>query len=765
MIQKLILENWRSHKHTEIEFTKGTNVIVGQMGSGKTSLMDAICFAFYGTFPSLQAKKIKLDEVIKNKPTQEQKSKVKLFFNLNDTNYSIKREIELGKGTTAEIRKEGIEIAGPQSKRVTEEVSRILQVNYELYSRAVYAEQNNIDYFLEITKSQRKQKIDELLQISKFEKAKKTLNQVTNRLKERVKEKEESKISEEEVIEIPSLEKSLREKEQEEREEEKKLETAEEKREKLKREHEEIKSKKEQYEEKTRFLTEFKAKKEYAEKQLQERSKPESSEEEARKKYEKVKQEKEETKAKKELNEKLSKEKEMLEARISLSSKKEKELSLKIAQIILPENISEIKKQKEEAIKNYQEELNSIKASISSKKESIEEVEKTIEEVNSNEKCPVCESKLTPEKKNEIIAIKREKIKKAEEENSKNEAKKEAIRKQIEELEKEIIEIKAEEKKMMQKAFYEEEIKKAVDSRKSSEEKLKEIQQELSKIEIKKDYEELVEEEQKLKKEIEYFELKKEIEKLASLIEKTAQEAEAVNYDKEKENKVSEELKKTETEIALINQKQSSLKALVDEKKKRLEGLLRIRKEAEVNKKQADYLKKQIESFYLLQNVLQNTQNRLREEFIESTNLALDNIWNKIYPYKDYKELKLQIDDSGDYLLMLRTTGNKWVSADGITSGGERSSASLALRIAFSLVLTKNLSWLVLDEPTHNLDKQAINELAATLREHLPSLVEQIFLITHETELEKASTKNIYKLERNKEAEEETRIIVEQVSD
>ena len=201
MIQKLILENWRSHSHSELEFDKGTNVIVGTMGAGKTSVTDAICFAFFGTFPSLQSRKIKLDEIIKNKPNQEQKTKVMLYFKIKDEEYSIKREIELGKGTTvSELRKEGLLIEGPQNQRTTERITKLLQVDYELFSRAVYAEQNNIDYFLEIPKSQRKQKIDELLRISKFENARKNLNTLTNRLNERIKEKKSREIPQEEFF-------------------------------------------------------------------------------------------------------------------------------------------------------------------------------------------------------------------------------------------------------------------------------------------------------------------------------------------------------------------------------------------------------------------------------------------------------------------------------------------------------------------------------------------------------------------------------------
>jgi DNA repair exonuclease SbcCD ATPase subunit len=78
------------------------------------------------------------------------------------------------------------------------------------------------------------------------------------------------------------------------------------------------------------------------------------------------------------------------------------------------------------------------------------------------------------------------------------------------------------------------------------------------------------------------------------------------------------------------------------------------------------------------------------------------------------------------------------------------------MRVAFSLVLAKNLSWIILDEPTHNLDSNSIKELTEILRNHLPSIVEQVFVITHEKEMEKAATGKIYLLTRNKESFEAT---------
>ena len=54
-------------------------------------------------------------------------------------------------------------------------------------------------------------------------------------------------------------------------------------------------------------------------------------------------------------------------------------------------------------------------------------------------------------------------------------------------------------------------------------------------------------------------------------------------------------------------------------------------------------------------------------------------IWNELYPYGDFSGVRLTIDK--DYVLQLKGSDG-WISVEGVASGGERSLACLALRIA-----------------------------------------------------------------------------------
>lgn len=55
LIHSLTLENVKSYTLTSVEFTRGTNAIVGDNGSGKTTILEAIGFALFDHLPYTQA--------------------------------------------------------------------------------------------------------------------------------------------------------------------------------------------------------------------------------------------------------------------------------------------------------------------------------------------------------------------------------------------------------------------------------------------------------------------------------------------------------------------------------------------------------------------------------------------------------------------------------------------------------------------------------------------------------------------------------------
>ena len=142
-------------------------------------------------------------------------------------------------------------------------------------------------------------------------------------------------------------------------------------------------------------------------------------------------------------------------------------------------------------------------------------------------------------------------------------------------------------------------------------------------------------------------------------------------------------------------------------------------------------------------NSLGSTQEILRKELIAAVNEVISDIWEQLYPYDSYHDLRLLANEQ-DYALEFKDADD-WIPIIGFASGGERMLACLAMRIAFSKVLAPNLNLLILDEPTHNLDENAINTFIDVVNNNVSKFIDQIFIITHDEKLAESSS-NIIKI-------------------
>lgn len=195
------------------------------------------------------------------------------------------------------------------------------------------------------------------------------------------------------------------------------------------------------------------------------------------------------------------------------------------------------------------------------------------------------------------------------------------------------------------------------------------------------------------------------------------------------------------------------------EKEKRLKDFSNSLDAAKTDLEEIKRLDKLVQELKIFEKALQQTQQELRTEFVTSVNYTMAKIWETLYPYQDFSGIKLAVEE-GDYVLQLQDKSGNWNNVEGFASGGERNIACLALRIAFALVLAPHLKILILDEPTANMDKQAVLELATTLRERIGEFIDQTFLITHQEELEEAVNGSAYKLERDKANDGATKVFL-----
>lgn len=667
MIERIRLTNWKSHLSSDLKFSAGVNALTGAMGSGKTSIVEAISFALFGTFPSLKSHRVGLDELIMKKPEKKELSRVELNFSLNGNDYYIVREIRAGKGTgKCEIRKDG-EILDVNARGVTREVERCLQMDYDTFSKAVYSEQNGIDYFLRIPRGKRKDEIDRMLKVDKFEAARleavSLKNKVRNGIEERLKIVYE--------LEKEDMSSGLKDA-----------------KDALKLINEEEAELTKEQRVKGAVLEGLEQRIDMARKIQEESNRLETQLEGAK-------------------------------ATISQASESISMLKLGLSGRSVKDITSGLEKDALE-LEEFEKQLKDIQINTDQNRETLARNNGLIKALRDGRiglskagaTCPICEREINDNLRDSLIKNK-----------------------------------DVDETRLMEIA------------RKSA--------GVISELIKKKD----ILEEKRVALIEEMSELKSLRTRLAELmeLEKNRDEAKIRENDlrvklESTKKRVSEsgikdiEEKKRDIigEIGGISAKLDSITQRVRDKEAIISALMERAELLKKYKTGIGFERDVITGLKTFENVIKITQDQLREEFLKTVNATLSQIWDDLYPYGDFSGIRLAIKE--DYILQLKEDAG-WTSVEGGISGGERSLAALALRIAFSMAFLPNLQWLILDEPTHNLDSRAITEFSTVLREKMGLFTEQVFLITHEQRIREGVTGNMYVLERDKDKDEPTRVV------
>ncbi len=767
MIKSIALKNWKTHKDTKIEFSKGANILIGQMGAGKSSVMDAISFALFGSFPAMQHKKVNVSKLIRNKPKQESNSSLTLTLELNGDEYVIVRELSIDGKSSATINKNGSYLQS-QPKRVTEEIERILKVDYDMFSKAIYSEQNGLDYFLNISSSERKKQIDSLLGIDKFAIAQDNATTLVNRLRDMVVESE--RIAKDfDVEKSKSALYSLKSERDSFKKEYVSAEAAIKLHETEKQRIEsEIIKYNEQNKRKAELSNEIEAMKgrlgllesESASCELQSLPEKEAALSE-----------------KKAMSEKLA----SLKAEDSRNSERERSLHSELSRLevefsnskkdIIEKNrlSSELSKQSKERLQKQLNDSSNLLERLSQElamlKSSIEEAHNQVDGLKGHvTKCPICERELDESSVSRILASKegiiRDHTLKLHETEASISREKELSSK----LNLQINSMSLLEDKL--KTYSDIEARNA-----SIESKLSKAQEDYKNAKALKDASsksllDVTEKLQNLNAVIGALERKlryeAEISTLKSLLsEKTALFG-SIDISQATIDSLQLALVKTNSEISKNSANMASITRYLKEK------------ELQISEKESDIARIEkilngisrkrslVDNISKFKRALSETQTVLRGQLISSINSIMGEVWTELYPYGDYPSIIIDASED-DYSLMLKVLSNNeyaWEDVNSIASGGERSIACLAMRIAMSLVLVPNLKWIILDEPTHNIDSEGLSKFVRMFSDTLPGLVDQIFIITHDDMLKQVSNANIFLLSRDKEGNQETGIAI-----
>jgi len=140
---QLEVKNWCQHKHRVCNFTRGLVGIIGRIGSGKSNLLGAICWALTGENPNTGVKA----ENVSQLNDAEDSAYVRLEFEHTGHNLVITRYL-LPEKEPSTLMLNGVE-AARGDKAVTAYVEKLLGIDCKFIARFVLVAQNELFAFIE----------------------------------------------------------------------------------------------------------------------------------------------------------------------------------------------------------------------------------------------------------------------------------------------------------------------------------------------------------------------------------------------------------------------------------------------------------------------------------------------------------------------------------------------------------------------------------------------------------------------------------------
>ncbi|EDP74227.1 AAA family ATPase [Hydrogenivirga sp. 128-5-R1-1] len=166
ILKSLYLENFLAHEETKLNFAEnGITVLIGDNGAGKSSILEAIQFALYGS-----SSKGNISQLVK---WGRKKAKIELEFIKNGSEYKIEREIVLtGKShsqTAVVYKKEKGNYRLYYQKNINKELPKITGITQKTFLNSILVKQGEIEGLLELTPKKRAQVFEELLEMSLYQ--------------------------------------------------------------------------------------------------------------------------------------------------------------------------------------------------------------------------------------------------------------------------------------------------------------------------------------------------------------------------------------------------------------------------------------------------------------------------------------------------------------------------------------------------------------------------------------------------------------------
>ncbi len=167
ILTQITLEDFISHKKSQVNFGYGINIIVGPNGAGKTSILDGISFALFNDSENRGKK----ENLINSKA---KKCKVALGFTEAGVVYSVERSLERNRAPVCSFYQivDGKKLIKSTTARASdEEIRRVLGLDKNMFLQSIYVRQGEIETLVNAKPAERKELISKLLGVEDLERA------------------------------------------------------------------------------------------------------------------------------------------------------------------------------------------------------------------------------------------------------------------------------------------------------------------------------------------------------------------------------------------------------------------------------------------------------------------------------------------------------------------------------------------------------------------------------------------------------------------
>lgn len=176
ILQRLYLENYKQFREPlELEPPEGAIGVVGANGAGKTTIFEAILWAFFG--PRAGRDRFRNELIPWSGGSTRDRSVVRVTLDADGDSFTVERSLRSGRAEAHVLGTSGEELVGGPEEVTRWVRENLLGMDLPAFEATFFARQKELEFFSGITGVARQREVARLLGISRVERARELLNE------------------------------------------------------------------------------------------------------------------------------------------------------------------------------------------------------------------------------------------------------------------------------------------------------------------------------------------------------------------------------------------------------------------------------------------------------------------------------------------------------------------------------------------------------------------------------------------------------------